>query len=58
MLSESAELIFGGLISATLLDTLLTPLLFLRFGEKPLERLLTLPTHAGDSGRVTPAESF
>ena len=31
--------IFGGLISATLLDTLLTPLLFHRWGEKPLARL-------------------
>jgi HME family heavy-metal exporter len=34
-----AVTIFGGLISATLLDALLTPLLFLRFGERPLERL-------------------
>ena len=32
--------ILGGLISATLLDTLLTPVLFLAFGEKPLQRLL------------------
>jgi HME family heavy-metal exporter len=31
--------IFGGLLSATLLDTLLTPLLFLAVGRKPLERL-------------------
>jgi len=31
--------IFGGLISATLLDAVLTPILFLRFGEKPLSRL-------------------
>ena len=58
ILHPVAVTIFGGLISATLLDTLLTPLLFLRFGEKPLERLLTLPTHAGNSGRVAPAESF
>jgi len=33
--------IFGGLISATLLDTLLTPVLFLRFGKQSLERLIT-----------------
>ena len=58
ILHPVAVTIFGGLISATLLDTLLTPLLFLRFGEKPLERLLTVPTRAGDSGHVAPAESF
>jgi HME family heavy-metal exporter len=32
--------IFGGLVSATLLDALLTPVLFLRYGEKPLARLV------------------
>jgi HME family heavy-metal exporter len=32
--------IFGGLLSATLLDTVVTPVLFLMFGRKPLERLL------------------
>ena len=37
ILHPVAVTIFGGLISATLLDTLLTPVLFLRFGEKPLE---------------------
>ena len=31
---------FGGLISATLLDTFLTPTLFLKFGRAPLERLM------------------
>lgn len=35
-----AVTIFGGLVSATLLDALLTPVLFLRFGEKPLSRLV------------------
>jgi HME family heavy-metal exporter len=39
ILHPVAITIFGGLISATLLDTLLTPLLFLRLGEKPLARL-------------------
>ncbi len=39
ILHPVAVTIFGGLISATLLDTLLTPLLFHRFGEKPLARL-------------------
>ena len=39
ILHPVAVTIFGGLISATLLDTLLTPILFLKFGEKPLERI-------------------
>ena len=39
ILHPVAVTIFGGLISATLLDTFLTPVLFLRFGRKPLERL-------------------
>ena len=34
-----AVVIFGGLVSATFLDSLLTPLLFLRFGRPALERL-------------------
>lgn len=39
ILHPVAITIFGGLISATLLDTLLTPLMFYRFGQKPLARL-------------------
>lgn len=35
-----AIVIFGGLISSTLLDTLVTPVLFQRFGRKPLARWL------------------
>jgi HME family heavy-metal exporter len=35
-----AVVIFGGLISSTLLDTVLTPLMFWRWGEKPLLNLL------------------
>ena len=42
ILHPVAITIFGGLISATLLDMLLTPLLFYRFGEKPLLRLREL----------------
>ena len=34
-----AIVIFGGLITSTLLDTVLTPILFLRYGAKPVERL-------------------
>ena len=41
ILHPVAVTIFGGLASATLLDTFLTPTLFLRFGKKPLERLIT-----------------
>ena len=40
ILHPVAVTIFGGLVSATLLDLLVTPLLFLRFGKKPLERLV------------------
>ena len=40
ILHPVAVVIFGGLVSSTLLDTLLTPLLFWRYGEKPLHRLL------------------
>ena len=39
ILSPVAVTIFGGLVSATLLDGFLTPVLFLLFGRKPLERL-------------------
>jgi HME family heavy-metal exporter len=39
ILHPVAVTIFGGLISATLLDAFLTPTLFLLLGRKPLERL-------------------
>ncbi len=39
ILHPVAVVIFGGLISATLLDTLITPLAFLHIGRVPLERL-------------------
>ena len=39
ILHPVAVTIFGGLISATLLDMLLTPVLFAKFGEKPLRDL-------------------
>jgi HME family heavy-metal exporter len=45
ILHPVAVTIFGGLLSATALDTLLTPLLFLVFGRKPLE-LLTAKVQA------------
>ncbi|MDA0191091.1 MAG: efflux RND transporter permease subunit, partial [Proteobacteria bacterium] len=40
ILHPVAVVIFGGLISSTLLDTLLTPVMFLRWGEQPLQKLL------------------
>jgi HME family heavy-metal exporter len=40
ILHPVAVTIFGGLVSCTLLDTLLTPILFLRYGEAPLRRII------------------
>ena len=40
ILHPVAVTIFGGLVSATLLDALVTPVLFLMFGRKPLLRLV------------------
>jgi Cu/Ag efflux pump CusA len=40
ILHPVAITIFGGLVTATLLDTFLTPVLFLRYGRKSLERLV------------------
>ncbi|MFA5955977.1 efflux RND transporter permease subunit [Hyphomicrobium sp.] len=53
ILHPVAVTIFGGLVSATLLDTFLTPVLFLMLGRKPLERILT-----GRETALTPAEAF
>lgn len=39
ILHPVAITIFGGLVTSTLLDSLLTPLLFRRFGRPALERL-------------------
>jgi heavy-metal exporter, HME family len=52
ILHPVAVTIFGGLVSSTLLDAFLTPLLFLKFGEQALDRLRT-----GRSA-LTPAEAF
>lgn len=41
ILHPVAVTIFGGLLSATALDTVVTPVLFLLFGQKPLNHLLT-----------------
>jgi HME family heavy-metal exporter len=52
ILSPVAVTIFGGLISATLLDAFLTPVLFLLLGRKPLENL------ASAKGENAHAEAF
>ena len=56
VLHPVAVTIFGGLVSATLLDTLLTPVLFLLLGRKPLERIIA--SRASPSGQLTPVEAF
>ncbi|UPY38955.1 efflux RND transporter permease subunit [Sediminicoccus sp. KRV36] len=55
ILHPVAVTIFGGLVSATLLDAVLTPLLFRRFGRPALERLLA-ERDALPAGR--PVETF
>ena len=49
-----ALVIFGGVISATILYAILTPTLFLKFGRRPVERL-ALPTN-GQSRK--PVEAY
>jgi HME family heavy-metal exporter len=46
ILHPVAVVIFGGLVSSTLLDSLLTPVLFWLFGRAPTERLLVEEAHA------------
>jgi HME family heavy-metal exporter len=53
VLHPVAVVIFGGLISATLLDALLTPVLFHRFGKAAVERINAMP-----ADRERPAEAF
>ena len=58
ILHPVAVTIFGGLISATLIDTILTPLLFLWFGEKPLQRIAELQSgEAVTAGAPTSASA-
>ncbi|MGQ0456277.1 MAG: efflux RND transporter permease subunit [Hyphomicrobium sp.] len=52
ILNPVAVTIFGGLISATLLDAFLTPVLFLLLGRKPLEKLTSA------EGEKAHAEAF
>jgi HME family heavy-metal exporter len=58
ILHPVAVTIFGGLVSSTLLDTLLTPLLFLRFGGKPLERILKAQSETTASAGPAAAQAY
>jgi len=59
ILHPVAITIFGGLVSATLLDAFLTPILFLKFGRTPLERLrLSRQSQPASAGTTPPAEAF
>ncbi len=58
ILHPVAVTIFGGLISSTLLDTLLTPVLFLRFGANSLERLLAARDRAPAAAEPGTVEAF
>jgi heavy-metal exporter, HME family len=49
ILHPVAVTIFGGLISATLLDTILTPVLFLKLGQRPLQALAATRKPIGDT---------
>ena len=49
ILHPVAVTIFGGLLSATLLDALVTPILFRLYGRKPLDRLVADARAAGST---------
>ena len=54
ILHPVAVVIFGGLVSSTLLDTLLTPIVYWLFGQKATERLLRVSP--GDETSPTPQQ--
>src|SRR5262245_2954680 len=58
ILHPVAVTIFGGLISSTFLDTLITPVLFLKFGAKPLQRIATTRQTASSRPEPRVAEVF
>lgn len=63
ILHPVAITIFGGLVTATILDTVLTPTLFLRYGRAPLERLVAqaraeAAKQSQDSGRAPTIEAY
>lgn len=58
ILHPVAVTIFGGLVSATILDTILTPLLFLRYGEPALRRLQEAAQTEKAATSLRPVENF
>ncbi len=56
ILHPVAVVIFGGLVSSTLLDTLLTPVMYLAFGRRPTERLLD--EHCAGNSSEAPREAY
>ena len=57
ILHPVAITIFGGLVTATLLDTILTPTLFLRYGARPLARLVAQARERSAAGAGAPDQS-
>jgi HME family heavy-metal exporter len=57
ILHPVAVVIFGGLVSSTLLDTLLTPVLFWLYGEKATKRLTATESDAAP-GEATTREAY
>jgi len=55
ILHPVAVVIFGGLVSSTLLDTLLTPLMYLKFGRQATERMLARDAGPAASPKATDA---
>jgi HME family heavy-metal exporter len=58
VLHPVAITIFGGLVSATLLDAFLTPILFLRFGEKSLARLIEVARAQEPAGATSATHAY
>ncbi len=58
ILHPVALTIFGGLVSATLLDAVLTPVLVLAYGRRPLERLVVAAGETGPTPAAARADAF
>lgn len=58
ILHPVAVVIFGGLVSSTLLDTLLTPVLFWLFGRRGMERLVEGDKETEAGPRPIPQETY
>ncbi|MFG1282638.1 efflux RND transporter permease subunit [Xanthobacter autotrophicus] len=58
ILHPVAITIFGGLVSATLLDAVLTPVLVLRYGRRPLEQLVAAARETAPSTAAARADAF